>query len=71
MLLVRIIFIAYFTGLGLLIAHAISEFAFNKEIKLVSRINIFIRKIVFAPFYPLSLLSKQGRASFIEKVKNI
>lgn len=70
MFFVRIIIILYLTGLGLIVFHTISEAAFSKE-SIKIRVKTFLKKIVFAPFYPLSLLSKQGRVSFLKKIKNI
>ena len=69
MFLVRIMIIIYLFGLCIMIAHAISELFFSEQ-EIKSRIKIFFKKILFAPFYPLSLLSKQGREVFINKIKN-
>lgn len=70
MFFVRLIIIGYLLGLGIIIFHALSEFFFGEK-PWKTKAKIVLKKLFFAPFYPLSLLSKQGRVSFINKIKNI
>lgn len=71
MFFVKIFLILYIGVISLMVCHAISEFAFSPDKSLKEKFKTFLTKIAFAPFYPLSLLSKQGRIAFINKIKNI
>jgi hypothetical protein len=70
MLLIRLIYLIYLGGLGFMLAASFSRFYFSEE-KIKVRLIALVKDVIFAPLFPFSLFSKEGRKklfSFINKL---
>lgn len=70
MIIVRLFIFLYMGGVSFIVLHSLSELVFG-TLPIKERFKSSLKKMIFAPLYPLSLLSRNGRKKFINKLKGI
>jgi hypothetical protein len=70
MLLIRLIYLAYLGGLGFILLASFSRFYFSQE-KIKSRLIALFKDVIFAPLFPFSLFSKEGRKRFFSFINKL